>query len=98
MTKISSGVKVKSLGLARLNLALSSIEKMQHPDLLTIACVGDSITFGYGVEENLSYPIQLLGMIDSSKYQVLNYGLSGRAATKSADWPYWKEQLYLNLL
>ncbi|MBQ6381305.1 MAG: hypothetical protein IJJ41_06890 [Clostridia bacterium] len=53
-----------------------------------IACVGDSITYGYGIEnrEN-TYPAKL-GQLLGEGYEVVNYGLSGRTVQLSADKPY----------
>ena len=60
-----------------------------------IACVGDSITYGYGLynRDSDSYPAvlqQLLG----DKYEVINFGLSGRTVELSADKPYMLEDYY----
>ncbi len=48
-----------------------------------VACVGDSITYGYGLanRESESYPAQLQKMLDvfgPGKYEVRNFGNSGR--------------------
>ena len=48
-----------------------------------VACVGDSITYGYGLanRESESYPAQLQKMLDEKapgKYEVRNFGNSGR--------------------
>jgi len=48
-----------------------------------VACVGDSITYGYGLadRERESYPAQLQKMLDEAapgKYEVRNFGNSGR--------------------
>ena len=48
-----------------------------------VACVGDSITYGYGLadRDRESYPAQLQKMLDESspgKYEVRNFGNSGR--------------------
>lgn len=61
-----------------------------------IACIGDSITFGAGVipkHRSLSYPA-LLQELAGDKYQVLNYGLSGRTLLDEGDSPYRKENFY----
>lgn len=62
---------------------------------IRIACVGDSITFGAGVEnrkEN-NYPLQLEKIL-GEKYQVINCGVSGRTLLKKGDHPIWKEKAY----
>jgi len=63
--------------------------------VIRVACIGDSITEGYGIEDrgHNSYP-QQLQMLLGDEYQVLNYGLSGRTLQKGGDWPYTKESLY----
>lgn len=45
-----------------------------------VACVGDSITFGYGIgKEETRYP-QLLGRMLGEKFEVRNFGNSGKTA------------------
>lgn len=60
-----------------------------------IACVGDSITYGSGVEEREenSYP-QVLGQLMGRGYQVRNFGVSGRTAMWYSNKPYVKEKMY----
>ncbi|MCR5840264.1 MAG: hypothetical protein K6G94_11590, partial [Kiritimatiellae bacterium] len=48
-----------------------------------VACIGDSITYGFGLADraNESYPAQLQKMLeefDPGKYEVRNFGNSGR--------------------
>lgn len=50
----------------------------------TIVCIGDSLTFGYGVMNNRlkeAWPYLLDEMLD--EYEVLNYGISGATAAKT---------------
>lgn len=44
-----------------------------------IACFGDSLTAGYGVEEESSYPANLQRTLDAAgyRYRVVNLGISG---------------------
>ena len=44
-----------------------------------IVCFGDSLTAGYGVDHDVSYPANLQRSLDAKgyKYQVLNMGVSG---------------------
>ena len=58
-----------------------------------IACVGDSITYGYLMEQ-FSYPKQLQEKLGSSQYQVLNFGVGGSTAQKNGDLPYINQQAY----
>lgn len=55
-----------------------------------VACVGDSITFGAGVEdrEKNCYPAKL-GEYLGSTYEVRNFGRSGATLQKAGDVPYW---------
>ena len=60
-----------------------------------IGCLGDSITFGAGVngkkEETWEYYLnKLLG----ADHQVLNYGISGRTLQREGDYPYTADKFY----
>ncbi len=64
-----------------------------------VACIGNSITFGYQIaerEEN-SYPAQL-GQMLGDKYQVENFGISARTLMSKGDMPYIKEEIYQKAL
>lgn len=58
--------------------------------IIKIACVGDSITYGAGVEgrETNSYPAQL-GAYLGAGFDVRNFGRSGATLQKAGDLPYW---------
>lgn len=60
---------------------------------LKIACVGDSITYGYTIEqrERNSYPAQLQAMIND-KVEVKNFGFNGSGVQKSSNLPYWNQE------
>lgn len=62
---------------------------------IRVACVGDSITYGAGVEkrEMNSYPAVLQKLLGES-YEVKNFGVSGATLLKSGDKPYWKESAF----
>jgi len=55
-----------------------------------VACVGDSITYGSGVEdrEKHSYPA-VLGRLLGKEYEVRNFGVGGATLQKQGDKPYW---------
>lgn len=57
---------------------------------IRIACVGDSITFGQGVQnrETRAYPAEL-GRLLGSNYEVVNFGVSGATLMRNGDYPYW---------
>lgn len=60
-----------------------------------VACVGNSITFGYGIHprEKSSYPAQLQSMLGDG-YDVRNFGVSGRTLLRHGNHPYWKEKAF----
>jgi len=60
---------------------------------IKIACVGDSITFGYGLQEVEKYPANLEKLL-GDKYKVGNFGVNGATLLKKGDKPYWKEPLF----
>lgn len=74
-----------------ISLAVSAQSKIK------VACIGNSITFGAGLKNEDKYPVvlqQLLG----DKYEVGNYGVSGRTLLKKGDYPYWAEKKYADVL
>ncbi|MDR1805678.1 MAG: GDSL-type esterase/lipase family protein [Clostridium sp.] len=60
-----------------------------------IACVGDSITYGWGIKKRRknSYPAQLQRLLGNT-FQLLNYGLSNRTLQDEGDMPYRRNKLY----
>ena len=64
-------------------------------DPVRVACVGDSITFGSGVEdrEKNCYPA-VLGRLLGAGYEVRNFGVSGATLQKRGDKPYWTEKAF----
>ena len=80
--------KIKSI-LSALVLLLSFAMASQT---IKVACVGDSVTFGAGIEdrEQNSYPAQLQNLLGSN-YEVGNFGYSGATMLKNGHKPYWKQ-------
>jgi lysophospholipase L1-like esterase len=62
-----------------------------------VACVGDSITEGAGVDNPAvnAYPV-VLGRLLGTNYQTRNFGVSGRTLLRKGDYPYWKEPAFRN--
>ncbi len=60
---------------------------------LKIACVGNSITYGSGIEnrDQNSYPAQLQALA-GDEWQVKNFGVSGTTMLKKGDKPYWQQE------
>jgi alpha-L-fucosidase 2 len=59
-------------------------------NVVTIACVGDSITEGYGLAEQskTAYPVMLDSLL-GNKYSVLNCGRSATTLQKKGNFPFW---------
>ena len=57
---------------------------------IKVACVGDSITEGYGLawQSKTAYPVVLDSLLGSG-YSVLNLGRSATTLRKKGDFPYW---------
>lgn len=57
---------------------------------IRVACVGDSITFGSGIDDRdkNSYPAVLDRLLGEG-YEVRNFGVGGATLQKNGDKPYW---------
>ncbi len=64
-----------------------------------VACVGDSITFGAGIEkrEVNSYPARLAGLL-GDQWQVRNFGVNGATLLRSGSKPFWKLPAFIEAL
>lgn len=63
-----------------------------------VACIGDSVTKGYGLKDSTkSYPYQLQQLL-GERYQVENYGHSGATLLRKGHNPYHKTQAYSDAL
>ncbi len=64
-------------------------------DALRVACIGNSITDGMGIEMagQRGYPAQLQRLLGNA-YVVRNYGVSGRTMLNKGDHPYQQEQAW----
>lgn len=62
---------------------------------IKVACVGDSVTYGTGVEQREinSYPSQLQNLLGKS-YEVSNFGYPGATALKKGHKPYWENPIF----
>ena len=63
--------------------------------VIKVACIGDSITIGSGVDNPTvnAYP-EVLGRLLGTNYQTHNFGVSGRTLLKRGDYPYWTESFF----
>ena len=78
---------------------LSLAQEDKSVKTVKVACIGNSITFGAGIEDRAkdSYPA-VLGRLLGEAYEVKNFGVSGRTALRNGDYPYWKEKTYQDAL
>lgn len=62
---------------------------------IKVACIGDSITFGFGIIEKQTgtYPAQLAKML-GEKWEVHNFGINSATLLSKGDQPYIKDELY----
>lgn len=69
-----------------------------YPGTVRVACVGDSITYGAGVEnrEHNNYPT-VLGKLLGPRFEVGNFGVSGATLLKRGDKPWWNEPAFKQL-
>lgn len=89
------------LFLASFNLAPAQnkaiVDQTKYDHQIKVACVGNSITYGYGIEhrDSLSYPAQLQGLLGEN-WTVQNFGVSARTLLSKGDHPYINEQAYID--
>lgn len=71
----------------------------QETKKLKVACIGNSITFGYGVKDRIkdAYPAQLSRLLGDN-YEVKNFGVSGRTVLSKGNSPYIKTGAYKKAL
>ena len=82
---------VKLAGLA----AALFICRAASADAVRVACVGDSITFGWGLQ--MTYPARL-GRWLGTNYEVRNFGVSATTLLHRGDFPYIGRPDYTNAL
>jgi lysophospholipase L1-like esterase len=87
--------RIKFVILAAIGLLIGGLSSAFAA--ITVACVGDSITAGWGLANpNVdSYPAQLQTILGSG-YAVGNYGLPSATALKRSDLTYWNTFPYRN--
>lgn len=64
-------------------------------DVTRVACVGDSITSGYGLRQ--TYPLQLSRWLGTN-FAVRNFGVNGATMLHHGDTPYIRQRAYLEAL
>lgn len=71
------------------------INPSNYSSPIKVACVGNSITYGYDIEhrDSLSYPAQLQRLLGAD-WEVRNFGVSGRTLLSKGDYPYINEDAF----
>ena len=66
---------------------------------IKVACVGDSVTYGYGIKgwKKNNYPAVLSRLL-GEKYHVANFGISGSTVQDTGDQPYTATEAYKSSL
>lgn len=79
----------KTYFLLILLFSVLSVSAQKAGRAIRIACVGNSITYGAGIQdrEKNCYPAQLQAYLGDD-YQVANFGCSGTTANSKGDYPY----------
>ena len=69
-----------------------SHHKAPRQDAIRVACIGNSITHGSGIDmqEQKGYPAQLQRLLGNG-YHVRNFGVGARCMMSSSDYPYMQE-------
>ena len=72
---------------------------MSQAQKIKVACVGNSVTYGYGIEnrETNCYPVQLQQMLGDA-YEVENFGHSGATLLNKGYRPYTQQEAYQKAL
>ncbi len=84
--------------LAILLLFLFTLQACKHVSAqIRVACIGNSITYGYKIAPEEAYPIKL-GALLGNNYKVENFGVSGRTLLRKGEAPYWEEDEYIEAL
>lgn len=96
---LAAAVSIKKKGLppnVQKFISFHPLPPLPNKKMPRIACIGDSITYGAGVEKvrkQRSYPALLEGLF-GGEYQILNYGLNGRTLLADGNRPYEREPFY----
>ncbi len=71
-------------------LVISLTQNFAQLAPIKVACIGNSITQGFGQTNSNSYPNQLDTLLGDN-YEVRNFGVGGTTMLKNGDSPYWNE-------
>lgn len=78
-------------------LLLIALAHLPALAITKIACVGNSITYGYGIDSwTQSYPTRLQQALGTTDYTVSNFGFSGQTMLKNTSESYWIRNTFTN--
>ena len=82
-----------------LSLAISPFAAGRTTSPIRVACIGNSITYGYGLKDRdrEAYPVVLQGLL-GNRYNVQNFGKSGATLLANGHRPYVKQEEYKQAL
>lgn len=71
-------------------IKVEDYQNRRHSGPIRVACVGDSITYGAGIDdrESKAYPARLGAYLGSS-FTVRNFGKNAATLSRQGDTPYW---------
>lgn len=83
------------VALCSVNLCVNAVYGQKNqPELTRVACVGDSITAGFGIRNPKdSYP-EKLGVLLGKKWKVKNFGVAGATLLKHSSHPFWRTKAF----
>jgi acyl-CoA thioesterase I len=87
---MNSFIKVGAIRISILIVLTGCISVTQAAAKIKIACVGNSITRGFGANANQAYPYLLQQLFGTAKYTVENDGVDATTLLKNGDNPYWR--------
>jgi lysophospholipase L1-like esterase len=94
-----SFLRLRHLAVTFLSVVILIVHANAQQAKTRIACIGNSITYGYGVgsRETNSYPAQLERMLGSA-YEVINFGVSATTLLSRGNNPYIRTPEYQKAL
>jgi sialate O-acetylesterase len=80
-------------------LLLADLRLFAQSKLVKVACIGNSVTYGYGLQnrEQDNYPVKLQGLLRNN-YKVENFGHSGATLLKQGHNPYYKTKEFADAM
>ena len=73
----------------------TQVNVAKYQKAIKLACIGDSITEGFGAAYGMSWPDQIAKML-GAKWKVKNFGVTGTTLLNSGNNPYQKQGAFKN--